>query len=166
MIWNLKLLAIATTATLTLLAASAWYAYAKGLETGRQQVMIEWQEDARVRATAESEEMLKAQQRERALQALLAKQRKDHQREAARLAADFAAVISSLHNRTDRPGDGSLPQSSGAGTEPARGCTGAELYRQDSEFLAREAQRADQLRIALKTCIGAYDAAKREINGE
>jgi hypothetical protein len=166
MIWNLKLLALATTATLTLLAGSAWYAYARGLETGRRQVEIQWQEDARVRATAEGEEMMKAQQRERALQALLANQRKEHQREAARLAADYAAVIDSLHNRADRPGDGDVPKDAGVGTGNPGSCTGAELYLSDSRFLAGEAQRADQLRIALKSCIAAYNQTRREINGE
>ena len=39
-----------------------------------------------------------------------------------------------------------------------QGTTGAELSRQDAEFLAREAARADKLRISLETCYQQYEA--------
>jgi hypothetical protein len=41
-----------------------------------------------------------------------------------------------------------------------KGCNGASLYAEDSEFLVREAARADQIRVALQACYNQYDAIK------
>ena len=37
------------------------------------------------------------------------------------------------------------------------GASGRELSREDAEFLAREAARADTLRVGLEACYAAYD---------
>ena len=75
--------------------------------------------------------------------------------EKARLSADLAAAHRELRNRPERPSGGDVPKGSAAGV----GCTGAQLYRSDVEFLLGEASRADGLRIALGRCQAAYDAA-------
>jgi hypothetical protein len=41
-----------------------------------------------------------------------------------------------------------------------KGCNGASLYAEDSEFLVREAARADEIRVALQSCYKQYDAIK------
>jgi hypothetical protein len=89
------------------------------------------------------------------------------QREADALAALGAAnrrIDGLLLNRPARPA--AVPGA--AATAPAgqgqRFCTGRELYRDDGEFLRREAQRADTLRLALKQCYAQYDAAVKAVN--
>ena len=78
--------------------------------------------------------------------------------EKTRLAADLQRTLDSLRNRPERPASavgGAVPT---GGAHPVA-CTGAQLFRADGEFLAREAARADQLRADLQTCQVAYDAA-------
>lgn len=41
-----------------------------------------------------------------------------------------------------------------------QGCNGTRLYAEDSEFLIREAARADEIRVALAACYKQYDSLK------
>jgi hypothetical protein len=43
-------------------------------------------------------------------------------------------------------------------TSNGKGCNGASLFAEDSEFLVREAARADEIRVALEACYKQYDA--------
>jgi hypothetical protein len=45
-------------------------------------------------------------------------------------------------------------------TSNGKGCNGASLYAEDSEFLVREAARADEIRVALKACYNQYESLK------
>lgn len=81
--------------------------------------------------------------------------------ETVHLQRRVVALTHSLRNRPERPAaSGDVP----AGAAHPVACTGAGLYRSDSEFLVREAARADQLRIDLATCRAAYDAAVKLTN--
>ena len=40
------------------------------------------------------------------------------------------------------------------------GCNGTSLYAEDSEFLIREAARADEIRVGLVACYKQYEAIK------
>ena len=166
MIWNTKIIAL--TATSILLAGSAVYAYNKGRQSGMQEVQTLWDSERLATQAAQAEELMKARQTEQALQKAINRIRQEKQREATRLVNDYAAVINSLHERPDRPAEGAagVPKGADAGTRPATGCTGAQLYKPYAAILAGEALRADQLRIALNTCIEAYNQTRREINGE
>lgn len=53
-------------------------------------------------------------------------------------------------SRTDQTINGQAPKA----------CNGSQLYAEDSEFLAREAARADKIRIALDSCYKQYDSIK------
>jgi hypothetical protein len=75
--------------------------------------------------------------------------------EKKRLSADLAAAHRELRNRPERPSGGDVSKGPAVGV----GCTGAQLYRSDVEFLLGEAARADGLRIALGRCQAAYDQA-------
>ena len=74
------------------------------------------------------------------------------------------AQIQTIRNQLDlalnelrqRPSRVPVPISPGA----AKGATGAELSREDAEFLTREAARADALRSELNYCYKMYDEAK------
>ena len=45
-------------------------------------------------------------------------------------------------------------------TTNGQNCNGTGLYAEDSEFLVREAARADQIRVALQACYNQYDSLK------
>lgn len=69
-------------------------------------------------------------------------------------------ALDSLRDRPDRP----VPE---APRTDCKGATGAELSRQDGEFLAGEATRADRHRAALETCYKALDVtAATPVKGE
>jgi len=79
-------------------------------------------------------------------------------RHAAQLAdtrRHLDAALDSLRQRPERPAD--LPDT--AHTCDAGG-TGADLFRADGEFLAREAARADDIRAGLVACYAHVDALK------
>jgi hypothetical protein len=164
LMWNLK--TIALIATFTLLVGCAVYAYNSVRQSGMQEVQTLWDLEKLAVAQAQAEQEMKARQKEQALQALIDKQRKEHRNEVNRIVREYAVLTDSLRNRPERPSDAGLPESPDARTEHPTGCTGAQLYRGDSEFLAREAHRADQLRIALQACTSAYDQVRRQVNGE
>jgi hypothetical protein len=66
------------------------------------------------------------------------------------------SALGELRQRQDRSGS----------TDTARDCkgtTGADLSRQDAEFLTREAARADQLRSALELCYRQYDTVREAL---
>ena len=65
-----------------------------------------------------------------------------------------AKLESMLEQLRQRPSASSVP-------DPTRDCkaaSGSELSREDAEFLAREATRADQLRSALEACYLQYES--------
>lgn len=64
-----------------------------------------------------------------------------------RVRADLDSALDELRQRPDRPVPGDA-----AAAGPCAGATGAELFRADAEFLAREAARADDLRAELGAC--------------
>ena len=165
--WNMKMLAVLVIATGTSLAGTAWYAYSKGRQSGMQEVQTLWIAERAAIREAQAEEMMKASQREEALKALLARQRKEHRNEVDRIVREYSALADSLRDRPERPAEsaGGVPENPDAGTGPAAGCTGAQLYRPDSVFLAGEAARADQLRVALAACIAHAAEVERQLNG-
>ena len=59
-------------------------------------------------------------------------------------------AISELRSRPSRTAE----------TPNGKGCNGASLYAEDSEFLVREAARADEIRVALQSCYKQYDSIK------
>ena len=60
-------------------------------------------------------------------------------------------AISELRKRTSRTDK----------TTNGQGGTGATLFAEDSEFLVREAARADQIRTGLEACYKQYDSISR-----
>ena len=47
-----------------------------------------------------------------------------------------------------------------AETSVGSGCNGTSLFAEDSEFLVREAARADEIRVGLQACYKQYEALK------
>lgn len=72
----------------------------------------------------------------------------------------LASALGRLRDRETRP-SGGLPKDACPAGGP-KGATGAQLFREDGEFLAREAARADRLAIELDACYSAYNAARKQ----
>lgn len=103
---------------------------------------------------------------ERALQAKADNEREATDAEKKRLAAERDAALLQLRNRPTRPGQlgpGQLPPAADTATE-VRGCTGAELYRDDAEFLTRKAHTAQLIRIDRDACYRLYNEAREKLN--
>jgi hypothetical protein len=166
MIWNLKLIAVAATAIATSLAGTAWYSYNKGSQSGMSQIQSKWDAERLAVAQAIATELERVRAVEQTLRTNLTKQRKEHKNEMDRLSIQYESALGRLSDRPDRPTEGAaeLSEDSPVGAVPADGCTGAELFRPDAEFLVREATRSDQLRLALKACIAHATEVERQLN--
>lgn len=124
--------------------------YGYGHEHGSRVVQAKWD--------AENLALLTAQRnKESELQSNIATLRKAYTDETSKLSHTVAALNDRVRNRPERP---TMPSSaaSSSGSSP-QGCTGAELYREDAAVAIAEAERADQIRLALIQCQAAYNAA-------
>lgn len=70
----------------------------------------------------------------------------------------YQSLVNSLRNRKDRPNN--LPSNPETGST----CTGAQLYREDAEFLAGEAARADKAIIDRDYYYGQYESIRSLLN--
>ncbi len=138
--------------------AVAFFCGIGGYRQGEKSVQAEWDAERALVAETQAKQRDEALTRERDLQAKADQARKDLTREKTRLAAVQRELADSLQNRPDRPGDAGVSQAAGDRDAPA-GCTGAELYRGDAQFLVGLAARADTLRLQLATCQAAYGQA-------
>jgi hypothetical protein len=141
-----------------MLAAALAGLYWKGYTSGRKAVQAEW--NAERLATAENTRLLLMANAKATgdLQAKADKERASKNAQINSLNIELDESLKRLRNRPERPA-GDMPQATGAGGNG----TGAELYREDAEFLAREAARADRLRIAINQCRAAYNAAREAL---
>lgn len=76
--------------------------------------------------------------------------RKDKDAQIRDINSKLVDAVSELRKRPSRAAEASNGQ----------GCDGARLYAEDSEFLVREAARADEIRVALQACYKQYDSLK------
>lgn len=79
------------------------------------------------------------------------------------LTGRVATLTRSLSERPNRPEASGVPNNPSA-QESKPGATGAQLYRQDGEFLAGEAARAEEIKIELQGCYKSYDDAKETLD--
>src|SRR5690606_22427040 len=86
---------------------------------------------------------------------------KEKEREIQIINSNHDALVRSLR---ERPSRNSTPPAENSSTDPTNSsggvCTGRELSREDAEFLAREAARADTLREALIILRQQYERAR------
>lgn len=75
------------------------------------------------------------------------------------LSTKLDTALSRLQHRPSRPKD--LPND----TPVIQACTARELYREDGEFLAREAARAESILIERDYYYNAYEEVRKKING-
>lgn len=160
MLWTTKMKAVLVLSAVTVLvcAVAAAWSYRRGYAIGSTVVQQRWDAERAATAQAHAEEIMKARQLERALREHADKLRRKHDEDLRKIARDHAALVDSLRERPSRSSAGGVPgPAAPAGGDPGS-CIGSQLYREDGEFLAREAARADQLRIALRQCQAQYNA--------
>lgn len=145
---------------LVALAAGVWKIRHDGAVAGRAEVQASW--DAERAATAEqTRALLMARDKTNdALQAVADTTRRSLNEHVQSIDLELAESLKRLRSRSTRSADGSVPADPG----PRGGGTGAGLFAEDGEFLAREAARADKLRAALTSCQNQYRAAQDAVN--
>ena len=142
-------------------AASGGAGLYKGHGLGTAEVQQKWDKERAAQEAEYAAAQAAAREKEQALQADADQLRQEKDREIRNLNARATALSNSLRDRPSRPAESStVPSAASNGPAPA-GCTGEKLYRPDGEFLAREAARADELRVLLKQCRDQYEAVRR-----
>lgn len=124
-----------------------WNAHGVNSEDTRWKAKVEKQ-----RADAENA----ARTKEQMWQGVVNETAKNYQVKVAGIQRNLDIALDSLRSRQGRSG-GDLPSTSGVGGTCG---TGATLCREDSEFLVREAARADRHREALAACYQVIDGTK------
>ena len=137
----------------------SWYTYNWIYDRGADSVQRKWDAVELERAQQSAKVASDALKITKDLQTSADKAQEATSEQIKTLNSSLASAIVGLRNRPTRPDSGSVPVNPGAG----RGCTGAELYKPDAEFLAREAARADALQIELKLCYDRYQAARNAL---
>jgi hypothetical protein len=146
------------------LVAGGFYLHHSGYKDGYKTAQTEGElELARFKESIRTllDAQMKAQQAyEAAVESRVTQIQKDKEDEVKALSDRYNALVNSVRNRAPRNPSPSTGQDSAVGTSDGSGarCTGRELSREDAEFLAREAYRADILRKALEACRKSYEA--------
>jgi len=139
-----------------LLLGIAWW---NGYGMGKESVQREWDADRARQEIARANLVDLTRKAEQQLQQAADQQQKEKRDALDRLSRQHRALVNSLRDRPQRHAPGAMPGSAGpAQSQP--GCTGAELHREDAEFLVGEAVRADAIRAELEACYVQYDAVR------
>ena len=156
---------IAYTALAVIIAAgvAGAYGYMRGEESGRLQVQSKWDAERAELESIHARDQQIAREREKLMQQTADRLRQEKDRETRDLNSRVTALNNSLRDRPSRTANPVSPVSSApsAGCAPTS-CTGAGLSKEDGEFLAGEAARADQLRTLLKQCHAQYETLKQK----
>ena len=154
---------IAYTALAVIIAAgiAGAYGYMRGEESGRLQVQSKWDAERAELEAIHARDQQIAREREKLMQQSADRLRQEKDIEIRNLNARSTALANSLRDRPSRTTNESSAVSSATNVRPSAAvCTGAGLSKEDGEFLAREAARADELRASLKQCQSQYEAMR------
>jgi hypothetical protein len=137
--------------------------YYKGNSAGMAKVQQQWDNEKAVQYEAYAQAQEAAREKEQSLQAQADRLREEKDNEIRNLNARATALTNSLRDRPSRTTTvaSTVPSSTGLSC-PTLTCTGAELSREDGEFLAGEAARADEARTLLKQCYDQYNAVRQK----
>jgi len=134
--------------------------YYKGVEAGKEKVTTEWNKEKVVRQKQELEAQVATRIAEENLRKAEIERREAYEKQIFTIKTKYNSVINSLRHRRAR--ESSVPTTA-KDTEDGKACTGSGLYRQDGEFLAGEASRADELRSKLETCYTQYNDVYKQL---
>lgn len=134
--------------------------YIQGADHGRAEVQAAWDKEKAKLAEEYAKAQQAAREKEQQLQAQADQLREETNAKTQELAVRAASLADSVRKRPERTAPASTVSSTTGAVCPACSCTGATLPREDAEFLAREAARADELRIALDSCVRQYETLR------
>ena len=149
----IRLIAVAA----VLLAAFSGGWYVNGV---RWESTVLEMKDAQAKLLASANEAARA--REQDMQATADKLKESKDAQIRTINARLNATLVELRSRPARPDPVADTAQAADTPAPATGGTGAFLYREDAEFLAREAARADEIRAALIQCNAQYEEVTRD----
>lgn len=144
------------------LASACWWGYNTVYDRGAASVQAECDKDKAAQAQSSAKVATDALATTKALAATIETQRSDFDAQMSGVSAIAARAVAGLSNRPARDSAGGVPRDPATGA--ATGATGADLLRQDGEFLVRESARADKLRLQLAQCQAAYSAAREALS--
>ena len=142
--------------TLVLLAGAWW----KGYSSGKQNIQQKWDAERAQQQLAHAKLVDLVRKTEQQLQQNADRHQQEKRDAIDRLTRQHRALVDSLRDRPQRPTAAGAVSGGAGAAQSQPGCTGAELHREDAEFLVREAARADTLRAELEACYVQYDALK------
>ena len=145
-----------------LIAGACWWGYTTIYNRGAESVQVKWDAEKHDQAEQSAKIAANALQITKDLQTSADKTRETTNAQIATLNRSLAAAVAGLSNRPARPDASGVPGDTAAGSSP--GCTGAQLYRPDGEFLARESARAERLRLELQQCQAQYGDARKAVS--
>lgn len=135
--------------------------YTKGYQNGKDTVQQAWDREKAELQAKYAEALKESIDKQQKLQMGADRLRKEKDAEIKNINARATALANSLQQRQTRPTETStVPSVAGTGSNA---CTGAQLYRQDGEFLAGLAREADELVIALKQCYAQYESVRQTV---
>jgi hypothetical protein len=102
-----------------------------------------------------SEAEQKARKTEHKLQEHTDRLRESKDAEIKSISNKLSVALNELRNRPKRPS--SPPEDTGT----TKACTGGELFREDAEFLTREAARADRVLVERDYYYSQYESVRR-----
>ena len=138
--------------------------YYKGRLVEREVWQVKVDREAKARAETELKAQVSARMKEISLTRQIEEQNHARQKEIDDITNNHRRIVAGLRQRLSRPRNHPTPASTD--TAHSEGCTGAELHREDGEFLAGEATRGDVLRAELTRCYDQYDKVRTLLNGE
>lgn len=134
--------------------------YIQGADHGRAEVQAAWDKEKAKLAEEYAKAQQAAREKEQQLQAQADQLREDANEKIRDANQRAASLVDSVRKRPERTAPASSVSSTAGAVCPVCRCTGATLPREDAEFLAREAARADELRIALDACVRQYETLR------
>lgn len=153
---------IAALALVLALVSGAWKMYHDGAVAGRAEVQALWDAERTATAVENAAKLEATRAKTTRLQATADKERGTLNAHILSIDLERDELLRRMRARPARPAEGGagVPPDTGSGP----GCTGASLFAPDSEFLTREAARADAIRARLASCESAYERAKNTVN--
>ncbi len=137
--------------------ATHWKAYVMGTKS----VKAEW-DRAKVEQLEEDKKLLQMSIKDSKM--LQDKSNQIQQEKYEKLKKNNATLSTNLDQLRTRQGRDEAITSDSSPIKSGRGCTGADLHREDAEFLVREASAADEVKINLQECQIKYNSIRNTIN--
>jgi hypothetical protein len=127
---------------------------------GAEHIAAKWDAQKAVDAQALADAERKARDAEFTLQQRTSDLQKEKQDEIERLNQQHSIIVDGLRKRPARPAVVPMPAPAAVTESPCQ-CDGRQLYREDAEFLIRQARRADAVKIELEACYQQYEQARQ-----